>query len=123
MLGGLGLLKSPTSVMDSDVMDLFTTPVKRKMRVILDIYNKCAKTILDHQRERSIWKQRNFIDDLVVNTKLYDVQHYLVQSGKSTAKFGNGSLIRCLEKMRLVRDLFFCQIVNVIDFYTGITWD
>ncbi len=103
-------LPSPTSVLESESTTTmaesqadFTTPLKRKARVCLDVYNKCAKAILDHQHENDHWRQYNFIDDLTVKTKLLDEQHYLRCADKSTAKYANGSLINCLKKMRFAK--------------------
>jgi hypothetical protein len=97
------LPESPTSVLelvDPQSEDDYFTPVKRKTRVFVDVYNKCAKTMIDHMRERDKWRQNNYDDDLGVNTKLFDMQHYLIYADKSHAKYSNGSLVNCLNKMR-----------------------
>ncbi len=117
-------LPSPTSVLESVESDFnttmveseadFTTPLKRKARVCLDVYNKCAKAILDHQHEKGHWRQYNYIDDLTVKTKLLDEQHYLLCANKSTAKYGNGSLINCLKKMR------FAKIPQFVNLFSNI---
>jgi hypothetical protein len=98
---------SPSERMDQDE-SWATEPTfestRKKPKVHLDSYNKCAKAILDHDFEKLKWKKFNHDDDPDVRALIYDDDHYLLHSNKSRAKYGNGSLVCCLSKMRQVCD-------------------
>ncbi len=92
---------SPTSI-DYFGEASFLTPTHfgRKPRVILDVYNKCAKAILDHKEQKLKWRACNYLDDPILSKKIKSLDHYLFHAKQSHARYSNGRMINCLSKMR-----------------------
>lgn len=95
------IISSPSADLNSYEASFLTpTIIKKKPKGSIDNYNRCAKAILDHQREKAIWRANNYADDSVVSALMYDANHYMTYASISSAKYKNGAMVQGLLKMR-----------------------
>jgi hypothetical protein len=92
---------SPTVVNEDEVVEDFPAiSTNRRSNIFIDVHNKCAKAILDHEHERVNWKRYNHIDDPAVHNLIHNDNHYLLYANKSKAKYADGKPVQCMTLMR-----------------------